>query len=186
MKIYTMAKKTTTDKRKPGRPKGTTKYKETAEKLSYSQLDPIDRAMLAMVGTKPAIANTALARAVGLNPRTTKKRRDRGIFQRELERIQQPALDKCREAQSEAADVLIDLLKSPDEKIRLAAAQSLLKPLLPSTAIVKHDSTIDLKINNMTPNQLDTFIKEGLKILDEPIENIIEAEIIEENNNAES
>lgn len=160
-----------------GRPPGSKKTTEEIQlQLSYSQLDPVDRAMLTIVAVKPAIANTVLAKQMGMDPRTVKARRDRGLFQLALEKLQRPALMKCKDAQSEAADALIDLLKSKDESIRLKAAQTLLKPLIPSTAIIKHDNTIDVRINNMTTEQLEVFIKDGFKALEINEDNIIDAE----------
>lgn len=182
-----MAKKKNKEKKGPGRPKGTTKHtNEIQKQINYAQLDPIDRAILIIVLAKPAISNNELAKQMGMDSRTIKNRRDRGIFQVELEKIQRPAIQKCKEAQSEAADVIIDLLRSEDEKIRLAAAQSILKPILPNTSIVKTDSTIDMKINSMTPEQLNKFIEIGVEILNIDQNKIIEGEIIKEDKNGKS
>lgn len=177
MKRIIMEKKKEKEKKPVGRPPGSTKSTEDIQlQVSFSQLDPVDRAMLAIVAVKPAIGNTELAKKMGMNYRTAQKRRDRGLFQIALEKLQRPALMKCKDAQSEAADALIDLLKSKDESIRLKAAQTLLKPLIPSTAIIKHDNTIDVRINNMTTEQLEVFIKDGFKALDINKDDIIDAE----------
>ncbi|MCK5640147.1 MAG: hypothetical protein KAJ19_05100 [Gammaproteobacteria bacterium] len=165
-------------KRKPGRPKGSTKHIDQIPRtLSFTQLDPVDRAMLAIVGTRPTIPNTQLAKLINLNLKAVTKRRGRGVFQVALEKIQMPAIEKCQEAQKEAAEVIIDLLKSDDEKIRLQAASVLLKPVIPNTSIVKHETGIDVTINNMSKEQLDAFIQKGIEGLD--FEKVIEAKIIE-------
>jgi DNA-binding Lrp family transcriptional regulator len=163
-----MAKtKTTTKKRPRGRPKGSTKYTDQIKKkLSYTQLDPVDRTMLAIVIANPAISNTKLSKQIGLDNRTTKKRRDRGLFQLELLKAQQTAIEKCKEAQTKAADVLIDLLQSTDEKVRLDAAKFLLKPVVPNTSIIKAEGDFSLTIDNMDNQQLDAFIKGGIDALD--------------------
>lgn len=169
-------------KRPPGRPKGSTKSTDDIQlQVNFSQLDPIDRAMLTIIGSDPAIKNSKLASKMNLGIKQTTKRRNRGLFQIAIIKLQMPAIKKCQEAQKEAADTLIDLLKSDDEKIRLAAAQTLLKPVIPHTAIIKHETGADITINNMSKEELEKFIKEGLNGLNQM--DIIEGEIIESDDN---
>ena len=151
-------------KRPVGRPEGT--KNPTPDSPRYNipvhRLDAVDRLMLTIVAAKPAISTTQLSKDMGMSFRLIKKRRDRAIFQTSLFDVQKDALECVKDMQKEAAHRLKELISSDDEKIALGAIQTVLRPILPKTSIVKNENTMDITIRSMNEDQLKKFITEGL------------------------
>ena len=113
----------------------------------FLELDDIDRAIIER--KRLGMSNTDIGKELGKDRNTIAKRLKKENVKQILAEHSKTALDIIIENQQDIVKTLIDGLKSPDERVKIKAAEVLLKKILGD----KHN--INANINSGTKRLLD-------------------------------
>lgn len=116
------------------------------EHAGIDDIDGIDRKIIKIKVENPSISLEVLAKEVGICRENVTKRLNKDGVQQAIKDVQQTALDMLLEAQTEAAQKMIELSRSKDERIALQAAKEVLKGVLSDSQ--------DLTVNKDLPTEI--------------------------------
>ncbi len=109
---------------------------ETSKFSKYGELDELDKQILKLEKTYPAITNVKIAEILGIHRDTVKNRKSKILYREAKAQLDKKAIEILEGLQVDAARTLGNLLKCEDLDIRLNAAKEILKGVNPETQVV--------------------------------------------------